>query len=960
LMAHRFDELGAAPLVVSAYQLAHSPDLAGSTIVSITHTGYRTDPVTGDVEERARPPLTLRYGESAPEPAFEQSPEIDNAPVGLDGAGYRWADLLNEGLPGILAERDGAWYFKRNLGDGRFGPLTPAAELPNAFSPGFDLRDLDGDGALDLVGYEGREAGWYERDRVSGGWGGYRPLAAQPRVDLPNAGAQWVDLDGDGSAELVIDRGDRLVWYPSDREEGFGAARELAKLDAAGGGAPALAERAISGRFFADMNGDGLADLVVVGPGSVTYWPSLGHGRFGAAVTMEDPPALADFGEADPSRWRLLDLDGSGTADLLCLGDGEVFCWTNQAGNRFGPPRRLAGLPVIDGVSRADVLDFLGDGSHCLVWSTPLPGHETRALQHLVLTRGTPPRLLRSVSNSAGRSTELSYRFSARDYLRDAASARPWRTPLATHVMVVDRREMVDEIGGGRLVSRYEYHDGIYDPRGRRFVGFARTDTYDADLPHAGDPDAVPPVLVRRWYHTGAPPEDEAALLEDAWAGDPLAPRLRAPEIAGLAQLGTEEQLDAFGALAGLPRREELHRLDAGGNPIGPPLQVEQWGYRLRRIAPGLDERGACIALETAETLRHEYEEDPADPRVQHEIVLDSDPYGRPRRSASVAYPRRPGVAGADPRQAVLHVTATDSTALTVDTALRFEADIDVEEREHAIHGLAPPPAPGGLLDRDALQADVAAALAAPLGMLDPPPGAGQRRARLLRWRRQLYWNAGRTDALPLGQVGPVTLHHHGAQAYLPEADVAAVFGGRATDAMLAGDAKYRKADGYWWAEGEAGHYAGAEDFYRQRREELPSGDVQTVEFDPHRLFVAAVEDARGNRTEHATDYQALAAAVERDPNGNLTEARFEPLGSAAALAVRGEQHGEDGAAHPVGAEPLQAYSWRGATTVAAILADPPRFLQSASRFTWYDPGAWLRGEGPPCVVLLEGEAHPH
>ena len=44
--------------------------------------------------------------------------------------------------------------------------------------------------------------------------------------------------------------------------------------------------------------------------------------------------------------------------------------------------------------------------------------------------------------------------------------------------------------------------------------------------------------------------------------------------------------------------------------------------------------------------------------------------------------------------------------------------------------------------------------------------------------------------------------------------------------------------------------------------------------------------------------------------------------------------------------------------TAADVLADPASFLQGASRFMFYDLGAFERGEGPPRSIRLEREQH--
>src|SRR4051794_39470126 len=68
------------------------------------------------------------------------------------------------------------------------------------------------------------------------------------------------------------------------------------------------------------MTGDGLTDLVQVHPGSVRYWPNLGYGRFGEAIQMANSPRLEGPVLFDPARVRLVDVDGSGAADLVYLG----------------------------------------------------------------------------------------------------------------------------------------------------------------------------------------------------------------------------------------------------------------------------------------------------------------------------------------------------------------------------------------------------------------------------------------------------------------------------------------------------------------------------------------------------------------------------------------------------------------------------------------------------------------
>jgi hypothetical protein len=96
---------------------------------------------------------------------------------------------------------------------------------------------------------------------------------------------------------------------------------------------------------------------------------------------MDDAPLLDDADGFDPRRVRFADVDGSGPADLLYLGDTAVRYWPNQAGNGWGPTTVLTTQPTPTATVSVDVMDLLGHGTQCLVFSSDdpvAPGSETR------------------------------------------------------------------------------------------------------------------------------------------------------------------------------------------------------------------------------------------------------------------------------------------------------------------------------------------------------------------------------------------------------------------------------------------------------------------------------------------------------------------------------------------------------------------------------------------------------
>ena len=516
LSFHDFDELGGNPTLTGALLLTHNEDAAGSTLSEITFVGHRLD--AGVHSSRSLPPLRMTYAGPFVAPAFVAAPVETqrNAPAGLAARRYTFVDLFGEGLPGILEESERAWFYKSNEGNGNFGDQTLVVERPATRRSTWAFGDVNHDGNTDLSQLSGRMAGLFSHDRDKRRWSGFRPFEALPHVEGIQR-AQWVDLNGDGRPDIVIPKGDRLAWFASDGDGFANPVESTLPITTL----PGVAEDPRLELFFADMNGDGLVDLVCVGNGRVEYWPSMGNGHFGESVLLEGSPRFASEDEFDPVRLRFIDLDGSGTADIIYLGRGEVSVWHNSSGNRLTAGPKLRSLPYLDSVSTIGVLDFLGDGRPCLVWSTPLPGRET-SLYYLPLAAVERPRLLLSVDDSLGQETQFTYSSSASHYLRDQHAGEPWTTHLPSHMPVVDQREVRDAIGGTLSRQRFEYRDGFYDGVVRQFRGFGRVDVYDLE---AGAPGPEPgitasaPSLVRTWNHVGTAMQKP---LYRAYAGTPI------------------------------------------------------------------------------------------------------------------------------------------------------------------------------------------------------------------------------------------------------------------------------------------------------------------------------------------------------------------------------------------------------------------------------------------------------
>src|SRR5690606_21147561 len=114
-----------------------------------------------------------------------------------------------------------------------------------------------------------------------------------------------------------------------------------------------------------------------------------------------------------------------------------------------------------DGLMSLDVIDLLGSGTACLVWSTPLQGRPPR-VRYVDLPQSTKPHLLTTVVNTLGGATRIAYTTSTLQYLEDRRSGIEWATRLPFPVQIVERVEHYDLISKHRFVSTYRYRHGFY------------------------------------------------------------------------------------------------------------------------------------------------------------------------------------------------------------------------------------------------------------------------------------------------------------------------------------------------------------------------------------------------------------------------------------------------------------------------------------------------------------------
>jgi RHS repeat-associated protein len=432
-------------------------------------------------------------------------------------------DVNSDGLPDVLVTAPGtygsghaAFFNSPNGVANSFGGATrigvrgvngATASTIRLSNSNVAPLDLDGDATIDLLHMPVSKRYSVYTPRHSGGeweWVGRSVDTSDglsPKIDLGRDAFETrvLDVNFDGLIDVVRTTGTEIQTflalgrYPAGNGR-FGTGKFTGPRSAQLSTEPirtCVPWRGTPVRFgdreiqLADMNGDGLQDIVRLQRGAVRYWPGRGNGFWGTGdrsdckagtfgqdrhVLMDSSPQFSDLSGAS---LRIDDVNGDGLDDVVQIRYDAIDLWVNDDGKGFFAKQTLGGTPKSPSfANRVRLVDVNGSGTRDVLWANG------NRYEYLDLLGGTRPFLLNHVANGLGKTTDLEYGTSTAEMLAAARDGKPFETVIPTIVHVVKRvveSDNLDLLGAGpsRHVVEYSYRDPLWDGLQREFRGFA-------------------------------------------------------------------------------------------------------------------------------------------------------------------------------------------------------------------------------------------------------------------------------------------------------------------------------------------------------------------------------------------------------------------------------------------------------------------------------------------------------
>ena len=799
-----------------------------------------------------------------------------------------------------------------------------------------------------------------------------------PNIHFNDPNVKFIDLNGDGRADLILSEENIFLWYPSEGMAGYDSPELAPKpFDEEKGPAIVFADPTQS-IYLADMSGDGLTDIVRIRNGEVCYWPNTGYGKFGAKVNMDDAPVF-DFPEQfNASYIHLADVSGTGATDILYLGKNQFNAWVNLSGNGWSETLPIDPFPYTAFPNQLSVVDLLGNGTACIVWSSPLPQNSNSPMRYIDLMGGKKPYIMSGYKNNFGKDVSWDYKSSTYFYLLDKKAGTPWITKLPFPVQCVIKLMINDLVAGSYFTHEYTYHHGYYDYPEREYRGFGRVEQTDSeDFSHfiiSGATNVVeedlhqPPVKTVTWFHTGAYFNEQKILNQYFHEYHVGSFEFDLPEPRLPVGLTADECREALRACKGMTLRQELYALD-GSLLQSQPYSIIKNNIIIKWLQPRRQNKYAVFYTHESETAKFYYERNMEDPRISHTLNLEVADFGYVLKSASVVYGRKTidTILPSDiqDEQAAVHVIITENdftqNPAATDENVYFDLP-DVYRLKSAAETKTFELTNSAYNSKSQFSiTELLTDYSSSIEIKYEDSATGILQKRLIEHSQVIYLGNDLVTILPLAQMDTLALVYQTYKLALTPSLAALLFGGRVTDPMLL--ASYTRQDAInWWISSGRNVYLGTSETVANARQRFflpvsvrdPFENETVLFYDNYYLILIKTLDALQNSaTVESIDYRTLLPAKMNDLNDNSGEIITDALGMVIASSVYGDE--SDGL-H--GDKPLSSYNIIVPANLDEVITDPHKFLQQATTFFYYDLFAWVNRNQPVCFASVVRENH--
>jgi len=240
-----------------------------------------------------------------------------------------------------------AWY--RNDGSGTFSQVIVSALGFGAWAHAA-VGDVNGDGSLDVIGTNGISMSSVYLNNGSG------QFTLGSDITITDSDLELGDVDSDGDLDLLVDDLNVLRWWFND---GFGVFSP---------GPEVVTQTAPGGVDLADMNGDGITDLVYVASVSSPATYKLAGVVIGLGGGLYEPERLIVDRLDQIEAVTVADLDGDGLNDVIkaAFNTDKISWFRNEGVNGFSTERVITRLA--ESTESVLVMDMDDDGDLDMIY----------------------------------------------------------------------------------------------------------------------------------------------------------------------------------------------------------------------------------------------------------------------------------------------------------------------------------------------------------------------------------------------------------------------------------------------------------------------------------------------------------------------------------------------------------------------------------------------------------------